>query len=153
MHLSPVVVRQSKQSKPLTICLDVREVNSEETFIAALRPGADQPLVERDLGSGNTDFFSCSPLNNLPPTSQETIVDRVPDLLRFYKLLDRSASPFIGIVGLPGSGKSTVATTAAWRYSWRFDRGIAYASLRNMRPFNLTQLLAHFEWGLEEIRQ
>lgn len=124
--------------------------NSEETFLAALRPGADHPLVERDLGSGNTDFFNCFPLNNLPPTSQESIVDRVSDLLKFYKLLDRSASPFIGIVGLPGSGKSTVASTAAWRYSWRFDRGIAYASLRNMKPFNLTHLLAHFEWGLEE---
>jgi tetratricopeptide (TPR) repeat protein len=137
--------------KTINYMLRRQRSDREETFTAALRSGADQPLLERDLGSGNTDFFSCYPPNNLPPTSQETIVDRSPDLLKLYKLLDRSTSPFIGIVGLAGSGKSTVAITAAWRYRWRFDRGIAYASLRNMRPFNLTHLLAHLEWGLEEI--
>ncbi len=148
-----IASRNSPEQAVKTIDHMLRRQRSdrEETFIAALRSGADQPLLERDLGSGNTDFFSCYPPNNLPPTSQETIVDRIPDHLKLYKLMDRSTSPFIGIVGLAGSGKSTVAIAAAWRYRWRFDRGIAYASLRNMRPFNLTHLLAHLEWGLEEV--
>ncbi|HLI70426.1 MAG TPA: tetratricopeptide repeat protein [Ktedonobacteraceae bacterium] len=124
---------------------------NEKALVTALGPGADQVLLTTNLGPGNTEFFPCNPPNNLPPHSRERFFDRVSDVLHIHKLLVASSSPFIGVTGLAGTGKSTLAIGAAWQYSWRFPRGIAYASLRKMRPFNPISLLAHLEWGLDEI--
>jgi tetratricopeptide (TPR) repeat protein len=127
-----------------------RERHQEEPVVL-LGPGADEPLTRAPLGPGDATFFACEPTHNLPASAARRFVDRTAELLRLAELLDQGQTPFIGITGLAGSGKSTLAIEAARRYSWRFTHGIAYASLRRMRPFDLNSLLAHFDWGLEEM--
>lgn len=117
----------------------------------ALGPNSDRSIVDVPLQKGEPEYFSCRPRHNLPPSRREKFFDRVAEHLRVHSCLAEGKSPFMGIYGIAGSGKSTVAVAAATRYSWRFPRGIAYASLRSMRPFSTTALLSHLGWGLEEV--
>jgi tetratricopeptide (TPR) repeat protein len=117
----------------------------------ALGPNSDVPIVDSPLTPGDPEFYAGDPCNNLPPNNREGFFDRITEHLLIHKYLSSSRSPFIGISGIVGSGKSTVAIATACRYGWRFPRGIAYASLRSMRPFNLATLLSHLDWGLEDV--
>jgi hypothetical protein len=122
---------------------------AQDEVVTLLGPGAEEPLRPA-LPVGDPEYFPCEPPHNLPAARARSFCDRVHELQRLAALLSSGPSPFIGLIGLAGSGKSTLAIELAHRYSWRFTRGIAYASLRRMRPFDLVGLLAHLDWGLEE---
>jgi tetratricopeptide (TPR) repeat protein len=131
-----------------TIAREARE--STDVLVTALGPGAEEPLFPERLPSGEPEFFMCNaPNSNLPLQLRDSFLDRVDKLLEIYRLFDTAKIPFIGIIGLPGAGKSTVALGVAWQYDWRFWKGIAYGSLRRMRPFSIAALLSRLSWGLD----
>jgi tetratricopeptide (TPR) repeat protein len=118
--------------------------------VVASGPEINKPITSMSSNFGDPAFFRCNPINNLPPLSRDVFYDRINECLKIYDGLTSLSSPFIGVTGLPGSGKSAVALSCAWRYSWRFPKGIAYASLRQ-KPFNLTAMLRHYNWSLDTV--
>lgn len=136
-------IRRTLQREP-------RQLAAQDQVVTLLGPDSEEPLRPGLPQAGDPEYFPCEPPHNLPAARARSFCDRVLELQRLAELLSSGPSPFIGLIGLAGSGKSTLAIELAHRYSWRFTRGIAYASLRRMRPFDLASLLAHLDWGLEE---
>lgn len=121
------------------------------SLVVALGPGSDEVLVESSIQAGQPEFHSCLPIHNLPPNVRDNIFDRVDEVSALYRRMSEHSSPFAGISGIAGSGKSVIAIASARKFAWRFPRGIAYASLRRMRPFDLVSLFSHLDWDLDEI--
>jgi hypothetical protein len=103
--------------------------------IQARGPRAGTRLFEGiELGAGRPAYYACAPQANLPP-QHRPVIDRSAELLELHGLLfdESSGGPYVGIVGMPGTGKTTVVQAAALRYGWRFRGGIGYFSLRGLR--------------------
>lgn len=126
-----------------------KRVRFPATIIAA-GPKANEPITSMSPAFGDPEFYRCNPVNNLPPLSRDVFYDRVHECLKIYDGLTSLTSPFIGVTGLPGSGKSAVALSCAWRYGWRFSKGIGYVSLRQ-KPFTLSAFLRHLNWAIDTV--
>jgi tetratricopeptide (TPR) repeat protein len=120
--------------------------------VVALGHALNVALDRPSNSVGDPIFFSCNPVNNLPPLSRDVFYDRVDECLNLYDSLTRASlsSPFIGVTGIPGSGKSAVVLSSAWRYGWRFPKGIAYISMRQ-KPYSPLSLSRHFVWALDDV--
>ncbi len=105
-------------------------------------PGVGSPVRARgthsgqmpsaiQLGVARPTYYPCAPPSNVP-VQRKMIVDRVAELLRMHDLFvgDSASGPFIGLVGIPGSGKTTLVQMAANHYGWRFSHGTGYVSFR-----------------------
>ncbi|MFG1959513.1 tetratricopeptide repeat protein [Nonomuraea sp. NPDC049028] len=94
-------------------------------------PRESAPAFDAMPTSGRPTYFACNPPANVP-TQHRAVVDRADELLALYhRLFDEDrGSPYIGLVGITGNGKTTIVQTMANRYGWRFRGGIGYFSLR-----------------------
>jgi len=90
-----------------------------------------QVPYEIQLGVGRPAYYPCTPPSNIP-FQQKLVVDRERELLRLHDLLvgDSASGPFVGLVGIPGSGKTTLVEMVANHYGWRFPHGTGYFSFR-----------------------
>jgi tetratricopeptide (TPR) repeat protein len=106
---------------------------------------ADRKIANVQLGIDRPTYYPCTQPSNL--TSRHIrVVDRVAELLRIHELFfgESVNGPFSALVGIPGSGKTTVAQTAADHYGWRFPHGTGWISLRG--GFSITDLQQAFGW-------
>ncbi|HEV2371610.1 MAG TPA: tetratricopeptide repeat protein [Streptosporangiaceae bacterium] len=101
-------------------------------------------IADVQLGIDRPTYYSCMPPSNVR-SRHVNVVDRVTEVLRIHEFFTESDNgPFSALVGIPGSGKTTVAQTAAHRYGWRFPDGTGWVSLRG--GFSITDLQQAFGW-------
>ncbi|HEX6470120.1 MAG TPA: hypothetical protein VF069_13565 [Streptosporangiaceae bacterium] len=112
--------------------------------IQARGPRANSSLFTVGLGTGRPTYYSCAPPANMPP-QHRPMIDRAAELRELHRLLfDDVSSPYTGLVGIPGTGKTTLVRAGAMRYGWRFRDGIGYFSMRRgFAPSNLAEV---FGW-------
>jgi tetratricopeptide (TPR) repeat protein len=123
-----------------TITLKTRHAENRSP-VQARGKHSKQIQHEIRLGVGRPVYYACTPSSNVPP-QQRLVVDRVPELLGLHDLLVESpdSGPFIGLVGIPGSGKTTLVDMIANHYGWRFPHGTGYFSFRSCSDaLNLSQ--------------
>lgn len=102
---------------------------------------SDQMPFDVQLGVAGPAYYPCAPPSSVP-VHQKKVVDRVTEMLRMHDLLtdDSASGPYIGLVGIPGSGKTTLVQMAASHYGWRFPHGTGYVSFRGgSRTLDLSQ--------------
>lgn len=106
---------------------------------------ADDPAFDGIPASGRPRYIAYSPPANLP-SQQRVVVDRSAELLTLYHKLfhENGSGPYIGLVGITGNGKTTIAQAMAGRYGWRFRSGIGYFSLRG--SFSAPHLVEAMGW-------
>lgn len=102
--------------------------------------------------TGDAIFFPCEPYPNIPPIKNDIFFDRIYELIEIYNYFSNERTPFIGISGIAGKGKSIIATAAAQKYGWLFNGGIAYFSFRKVKEFRLADLFRNFNWGIDNIK-
>jgi len=61
------------------------------------------------------------------------VLDREREALQLYSRLcgGETDTPFTGVVGITGNGKTALVQAAARQYGWRFPDGVAYFSMRS----------------------
>lgn len=107
--------------------------------------GSGRKPAEIHLGVAWPTYYACTQPSNVP-NPHKMVVDRVVELVKIYDLFfdDSVNGPYSGLVGIPGSGKTTLVKTAANRYGWHFTHGTGYISLRG--GFSITDLGRAFGW-------
>lgn len=114
--------------------------NHEE--VRATGRHAKESIFSLPTGQGKAVYYSCMPRTNIVPR-RLPVFDREAQVLDLYTALFEKG-PFIGLVGMPGNGKTTIIQAIAARYGWRFSDGIGYISLRT--DLALSNLPKIFGW-------
>jgi tetratricopeptide (TPR) repeat protein len=95
-------------------------------------------ITEKDL---DTWVSFGEPVHNLPWSPIDNFVGRVQELARqIFPLLHDPQHRAVALVGLAGIGKTTLATAAAWRYSWLFPDGVVFVTARDNPTFGLEDI-------------
>jgi len=109
-------------------------------------------LVTPTTVRGQAEIIVPRPMHNLKWVDFNRSRDREIEQQKIARLLSSSGSPFIGVTGLPGVGKTHIMRAAAWRFGWRFPGGVSYASSREGSVTNWSDTFAHLDWNLDDVR-
>ncbi|MER7612078.1 tetratricopeptide repeat protein [Nonomuraea wenchangensis] len=125
-------------------------VSSRSLPIRVRGPRVGAPAFDGTPVSGRPRYIPYSPPANLP-SQQRVVVDRSTELRALYDKLfhENGSGPYIGLVGITGNGKTTIAQAMAGRYGWRFRSGIGYFSLRG--GFSAPHLVKTMGWPERDV--
>jgi len=124
-------------------------LNGDANAVIALGTGKSQNIFSTRPQSGSATYFNCKPQNNLP-IPRHILYDMVNEIIDVYNAIQNEANPFIGILALPGKGKTVLSLLSAIKYSWKFQKGIAYTSFKEKDSFDVVEFFSHFNWKLGE---
>jgi tetratricopeptide (TPR) repeat protein len=120
----------------------LRQSGDARTDVRVTGRQDNDALLGVPAGSGRPTYHPCMPRTNAQ-ARRMAIFDREQEMLDLHAALFEDG-PYVGLVGITGTGKTTLVQSVVSRYGWRFTDGIGYLSLR--ADLSLANLAETFRW-------
>lgn len=122
--------------------------------VVARGASAGTPFDELRVGVAQPVYHPCGPVTNLRRAAQdERLFGRETELVGLSEWLAGKGSEnhYLGVVGITGTGKTSLVKSVARRHSWRFTEGVIYFS--GTDGFSAEQLANALGWDLSDVPQ
>lgn len=125
-----------------------------DTAIVARGPQTSETFVSLQVGVARPAYYDCRPVTNIRQHQHASrLFGREEELVGLSDWMAGKGSEnhHLGVVGITGTGKTTLVAAAARRYGWHFPDGVLYFSATD--GFSAEQLADALDWDLEDVPQ